>query len=204
MGAKKNLPRTIKEYNCDTQIRVDSKAKTYVSDMGEQIHVVEVEKKYYGNENFWKIFLLDFLTVLGIVESKQLTAFVYIMENIQPSTNLVIATITKISEETGVSVPTVRRLIKKLLEVEFLTKVQTGVYMVSPQYLYKGNPYKKNILIKYEDAIKGGNDMEESDTATYDEDADLDAQLQIIGQDDQNRPIIGEKTKKTKKRGNHE
>ena len=50
-------------------------------------HCKAVEAK-----NFWKLYLGDFLPVLGIVESKQVDILIYILENTQPSTNMFVGT----------------------------------------------------------------------------------------------------------------
>ncbi|MRD40216.1 replication protein, partial [Bacillus thuringiensis] len=37
---------------------------------GEVIHVDQITKRAYGAKNFWKMYLMDFLTVLGIIDNK--------------------------------------------------------------------------------------------------------------------------------------
>ena len=59
---------------------------------GEIIEVDQITKKVYGQKNFWKLYLGDFLPVLGIVESKQVDILIYILENTQPSTNMFVGT----------------------------------------------------------------------------------------------------------------
>ena len=47
---------------------------------GEERYFQSIQKTYYGRKNFWKLYLQDFLAVLGILESKQLDVICYIME----------------------------------------------------------------------------------------------------------------------------
>ena len=70
------------EYMQDTQTLVGSR-KRQLMDMetGEEILVDQITKRVYGTKNFWKCYLMDFLTVLGIIDSKQLDIFIYIVEN---------------------------------------------------------------------------------------------------------------------------
>ena len=89
---------------------------------GEVIHVDQITKRVYGTKNFWKMYLMDFLTVLGIIDNKQLDIFIYIAENTNQSNNLFIGTYKQISKDVGVSEPTIAKLMKKLQVNNFIKK----------------------------------------------------------------------------------
>ena len=89
---------------------------------GEVIHVDQITKRVYGTKNFWKMYLMDFLTVLGIIDNKQLDIFIYIAENTNQSNNLFIGTYKQISKDVGVSEPTIAKLMKKLQANNFIKK----------------------------------------------------------------------------------
>ena len=55
---------------------------------------------------------MDFLAVLGIMDSKQLDIFIYIVENTNQSTNLFIGTYRKIAGDLSCSLDTVSRIMK--------------------------------------------------------------------------------------------
>lgn len=116
---------------------------------GEQIFVDQITKRVYGSKNFWKVYLMDFLMVLGIIDSKQVDIFIYIVENTNPSTNLFIGTYRKIAEDIGASSATIAKIMKKLQANNFINKVQNGVYLVNPNILMKGNDQKRQILLRY-------------------------------------------------------
>ena len=116
---------------------------------GEVIWVDQITKRTYGTKNFWKCYLMDFLTVLGIIDSKQLDIFIYIVENTQQANNTFIGTYTKIAKDVGVSRPTIAAIMKKLQENNFIKKVQNGVWLVNPNILMKGNDTKRQILLSY-------------------------------------------------------
>lgn len=138
------------EYNSSTQTLIGTKTKTLIDqETGEIIQVNQITKRAYGQKNFWKVYLLDFLQVLGILESKQLDVLIYILENTNSSNNTFIGTAAKISKSTNISIATVKRTFKKLQEQEFLKKVQNGVYQVSPLIMMKGSEYKKQLLLNY-------------------------------------------------------
>jgi DNA-binding Lrp family transcriptional regulator len=138
------------QYNADTQILIGER-KREIMDMetGEVMMVDQITKRRYGTKNFWKCYLMDFLTVLGIIDSKQLDVFVYIAENTSPSNNTFIGTYAKISKDVGVSSRTIAKIMKKLQENNFIKKVQNGVWLVNPNILMKGSDHKRQILLSY-------------------------------------------------------
>lgn len=138
------------EYISQTQTLVGQKKRELMdTETGELMWVDQITKRVYGSKNFWKCYLMDFLTVLGIIDSKQLDVFIYIVENTKPSTNMFIGTYTKIAKDVGVSRPTIATIMKKLQENNFIKKVQNGVWLVNPNILMKGNDNKRQILLSY-------------------------------------------------------
>ena len=138
------------DYNSNTQTLIGTKKKTLIDqETGEILQVDQITKRSYGQKQFWKVYLMDFMQVLGVLESKQLDVLIYILENTNSSTNTFIGTYDKIVEKTNVSRKTVYNTLKKLQDNKFLEKIQNGVYQVSPAILMKGNENKKQILINY-------------------------------------------------------
>lgn len=70
------------------------------------------------------MYLMDFFTVLGIIDNKQLDVFIYIAENTNETNNLFIGTYRSISKDVDVGVSTVTRIMKKLQENNFIKKKQ--------------------------------------------------------------------------------
>ena len=138
------------EYISQTQTLIGQKKRELLdTQTGEVIWVDRITKRTYGTKNFWKCYLMDFLTVLGIIDSKQLDVFIYIVENTNSSTNMFIGTYTKIAQDVGVSRPTIATIMKKLQENNFIKKVQSGLWLVNPNILMKGNDTKRQILLSY-------------------------------------------------------
>jgi hypothetical protein len=138
------------EYSENTQTLIGQQRKRLVDqDTGEVIEVDQITKRAYGQKAFWKVYLMDFLNILGIFDSKQLDVFIYILENTEQSNNTFIGTYSKIQEATGVSRPTVAKIMIKLQENKFVTKVQNGVWQVNPNIMMKGNESKKQMLLSY-------------------------------------------------------
>ena len=138
------------EYTRATQTLIGQTKKKLIDvETGEQIEVDQITKRAYGQKQFWKIYLLDFLQVLGILDSKQIDVLIFILENTNSSNNTFIGTQRIISEKTKVSLPTVSKILVKLQDNNFITKIQSGVYQVSPNILMKGSDHKKSILLNY-------------------------------------------------------
>ena len=89
---------------------------------GELMHVDQITKMVYGTKNFWKCYLMDFLTVLGIIDSKQIDVFIYIIENTNQSNNIFLGTYRKIAGDLHCSLDTVTRIMRKLQENNFIKK----------------------------------------------------------------------------------
>lgn len=149
------------EYHAETQTLVGQKKRELVdTETGEVIHVDQITKRVYGTKNFWKMYLMDFLTVLGIIDNKQLDVFIYIAENTNQSNNLFIGTYRSISKDVSVGVSTVTRIMKKLQESNFIKKKQNGVYIVNPNIMMKGNDTKRQILLSYYEEDKPLNSID--------------------------------------------
>lgn len=143
-----------------TQTLIGTQKKELVDvETGEKIYVDQITKRVYGTKNFWKVYLMDFLMVLGIIDSKQLDIFVYIVENTNQSNNLFVGTYEKIATDVGVSRPTIAKIMKKLQENKFIKRVQNGVWLVNPNILMKGNDTKRQILLNYYDSEKPINEL---------------------------------------------
>ena len=138
------------EYSANTQVLIGQQRRMLIDpETNEEVWVDQITKRAYGTKQFWKVYLMDFLTVLGIIDNKQLDVFIYIASNTNAMTNLFIGTYTKISKDVGVSSATIAKIMKKLQENGFVKKVQNGVWFVHPNILMKGSDHKRQILLSY-------------------------------------------------------
>ena len=138
------------EYISQTQTLIGQQRKRLVDqDTGEVIEVDQITKRALGQKQFWKIYLMDFLQVLGGFEYKQLDVLIYILEHTEAANNTFIGTYRSLEKSVGVSYDTVRRTISLLQGKGFLKKVSNGVYQVSPTIMMKGSEHKKSLLLNY-------------------------------------------------------
>lgn len=153
-------------YNQNTQTVVGTKKRVLADvETGEKIVVDQITKRVYGTRSFWKCYLMDFLTVLGIIDSKQLDVFIFICENTNQSNNMFVGTYRDIAEACKVSQPTIAKIIKKLVANNFIRRKQNGVWYVNPNILMRGNDNKRQILLSYYNTAAEG-EQEESLTVT--------------------------------------
>lgn len=140
------------EYVSQTQTLIGKQRKRLIDeDTGERYEVDQITKRALGQKQFWKIYLIDFLQVLGVLDSKQIDILIYILEHTEAANNTFIGTYTKIQADVAVSRPTVAAVMKKLQENNFIKKVQNGVWQVSPNIMMKGSEHKKSLLLNYYD-----------------------------------------------------
>ena len=143
------------EYISSTQTLIGTQRKRLIDeDTGERYEVDQITKRALGQKQFWKIYLVDFLQVLGVLDSKQIDVLIYILENTEASNNTYIGTYRKTAQGSGVSLDTATKVMKKLQDNNFIKKIQNGVYQVSPNIMMKGSEYKKSLLLNYYDDSK--------------------------------------------------
>lgn len=143
------------EYISQTQTLIGSQRKRLIDqETGELIEVDQITKRVLGQRQFWKVYLMDFLQVLGILDSKQVDILIYILENTESANNTFIGTYDKIQKNVGVSRGTVATVMIKLQENNFIKKVQNGVWQVSANIILKGSDHKKSLLLNYYDDNK--------------------------------------------------
>ena len=120
------------------------------TETGETKVFAVIDKEVYADVNFYKVWLLDLITVMDKIGNKKLKVLNYILSNIEPSTNQFGGTIREIAKNINVSTPVVNSTIKLLLEVDFFRKIRTGTYQINPEIMVRGRANKRmNLMIKY-------------------------------------------------------
>lgn len=140
------------EYISQTQTLLGTQRKRLQDmDTGEVMEVDQITKRALGQKQFWKVYLIDFLQILGVLDSKQVDVLIYILEHTEAASNTYIGTYRKTAEGSDVALETVRKVMKKLQDNGFIKRIQNGVYQVSPTIMMKGSEHKKQLLLNYYD-----------------------------------------------------
>ena len=149
------------QYVSETQTLIGTQRKRLQDiDTGEYFEVDQITKRVYGEKEFWKVYLMDFLQILGIMESKQVDVFVYILKHAEQANNTFIGSQRDIAEKTKISLYTVSKIMIKLQKANFIKKIKNNVYQISPQIMMKGSEHKKTLLLNYYNDEKEVNNNE--------------------------------------------
>lgn len=126
------LPVTVKK-----QVFVGTK-ELVDAETGEIIPVQlkQVEDRDF---NFHKIWLQMFISGLEGIANKKMKLAFWIIDNLDKE-NKLCYTFRRMAEATGLSIDTIVKTMKELQDGDppFLKKLQSGVYVVNPEILYKG------------------------------------------------------------------
>lgn len=126
------------------------KHKLIDSDTGE---IIEVDKVYRRQTqgNFVKAYIKGLVMMLDVVGGSKIKVVNYLLENLRLSDNKLLATQREISQEINVSVKTITNTLK-ILEEGNIIKRRTGVIMLNPQILVRGDDKKhRHMLIEFEE-----------------------------------------------------
>lgn len=130
--------------------------QSYINPNTGEIEDFNVINTYDTDFNFEKIWLSHILESLDAIGNQKIKVLNWILSN-KTSDNLIIATQRAIAENSGVSYPVVNKTLQSLVLAKALAKKQDGVYMLNPDFMFKGNGKKRmNLLLKF-------NEIEEID-----------------------------------------
>ena len=149
-------------YDDKNKTKFITRETIYKDESGEHtLQETEIYKKIYGSQQFWKIYLSDFLNALGLRnKNKQLDVLFHVLENTDQASNIYIGTYQKITKEMDVSYQTVAIIFKKMQENNLITKIQNGVYKVNPSIMVKGGESKRQRLVVEYESLKANNTEE--------------------------------------------
>lgn len=120
------------------------------TDTGEEIEVDKIYRRQTQG-NFVKAYIKGLVMMLDVVGGSKLKVVNYLLENLRLSDNKLIATTREIAKEIKVSPTTVTETLKTL-EKGNIIKRRTGVIMLNPQILVRGDDNKhRHMLIEFEE-----------------------------------------------------
>ncbi len=144
--------------------------QTYINkDTGEliEMEVISIEER---DANFHKIWLYQIADSLDLIGNQKTKVLFHIINNLNAD-NIFIGTQKDISTKLSLSSQTVSLTLKKLQESNFLKQQHHSVYVVNPDFLFKGKADKRlNILLAYSSlAGKGTKTNEDEQVQQTDE-----------------------------------
>lgn len=142
------LDKTRKEkVGSDTVHYVGTK-KLVDLETGEQFEAQTIVKTI-GDKDFKKMFIGAVLDKLDGFSSAKLKFILWILENADKQ-NRIIGTYEQLSIQSGISYPTVARLVPILRDSDILRVMSPSVYMINPDLVASvSSNTRSNLLVKY-------------------------------------------------------
>lgn len=137
--------------NTRKKVKVIGKAEYINKETGqiEEMQVMRIEER---DANFHKLWLGHILNSIDLIGNQKTKLAFWILNNLD-SNNLLPMTQRQIADKSGISLQTVNRTLKVLIESNFLQQINIGVYRVNPEVLFKGGKMDRlNILLQYKNA----------------------------------------------------
>lgn len=138
------------------KVRVEGTKKFINADTGEieEMMVTTIEERDF---NFTKVWLQSFLPQLRLIGNKKIDVCMWIIEHLNRD-NQLIATYRQVSEATGVSLDTVTKTMKCLVDSNFMRREFSGCYRINPDILFKGGKQgRQNALFEFRTASGNNN-----------------------------------------------
>lgn len=143
----KNNKKSSKKTTTKKQV-VIGKQQFINKDTGE-VEDFNIINTYDTDFNFEKIWLSHILESLEVIGNQKIKVLNWLLKN-KNTDNQIIATQRIIAEKSGVSYPVVNQTIKSLMDSKALKSLQTGVYMLNPDFMFKGHNRKRmNLLLRF-------------------------------------------------------
>lgn len=130
-------------------VQVDSQGNA----LGD-VQEVNVLVKEISRSDFMITYLASMVSMLDTIGNKKMKVVKYILQNMDKSTNKLTETTTEIAEHCGVSRVCVSETLKILTNAGFIAR-KSGVVMLSPKIVHKGNAQKERYLLTKFKEMKG-------------------------------------------------
>ena len=140
---KKNGGRTTTK-----KVKVVGKAE-YTNNATGEIEVMDVISVEERDFNFHKLWLTHILQSIDLIGNQKTKLAFWIIDHLNKE-NQLIYTMRQIQKETEISLDTISATFKALEKSNFLKKKQNGVYVVNPDFIFKGTRGNRmSVLIQY-------------------------------------------------------
>nr|CRY93664.1 hypothetical protein [uncultured prokaryote] len=128
--------------------------ETYIKQETGEITEMQVMSIEERDANFHKIWLEHIIHSMDIIGNQKIRFAFWLLDQMN-SENQITMTYRQMSEKSGISLDTVQRTIKALIDSDFLKRYNIGVYQVNPDVIFKGGKTDRlNILLEYNSVDK--------------------------------------------------
>ena len=110
--------------------------------------VVDIDALQVVDGDHWeKVFVSELATMIGITGGGGAEVLAWLLRN-KTKKNEVHGTQREISCSSGISLPTVNKVLRLLSANDFIRQVRCGYYIFNPRCLYFGNSGNKHAILK--------------------------------------------------------
>ncbi len=142
---------TNKKKKTTTKKQIVVGKQEFINKSTGELEEFNIINSYDTDFNFEKIWLSHILESLEVIGNQKIKVLNWLLAN-KNNENMIIATQRKISEKSGVSYPVVNKTIKALIDTKAISSDQSGVYMLNPDFMFKGNKNKRmNLLLRFQE-----------------------------------------------------
>lgn len=120
-----------------------------------ECQVVEIEER---DANFYKFWIGHVLSAIDELSNAKVKIVFYIFHNTNPATNILLKTIDEIAEDTGISHKTIITTLKVLQKHDIIRR-KTGVIILNPNVLFKGDTNKRRAILTFYSEIQSPTDL---------------------------------------------
>ena len=127
----------------------------------KDFNVINIEER---DANFHKLWILNIIQSLDLI-GNQKTRFAFWLIDHMDSENKICLTLRQMSQESKISLETVRLTVKSLIESDFIIKQNMGVYRINPNCIFKGGKENRcRVLFDYHTNKANANMLDKSDS----------------------------------------
>lgn len=124
--------------------------QTFINQSTGELQDMQVVSIAERDANFHKIWLEHIIQSLDIIGNQKMRFAFWLLDNMN-SENQITMTLRQMTQKSGMSLQTVSRTIRALMESDFLRRVNQGVYQVNPDVIFKGGMSNRmNVLLEYQ------------------------------------------------------
>lgn len=120
---------------------------------GKQLKVIGFESNV-SKDKWEKVVAKQLATVLEICGNVN-TKFIAYLLSVKDDRNRFFGSYKTMANESGASIDAIKRLMPRLKKLNFVSQVDTGIYMINPKVVRPGERWKGSVLVQMWDDNEG-------------------------------------------------
>jgi len=126
--------------------------ETYINQTSGELHTMQVISIEERDANFHKIWLEHVIHSMDIIGNQKIRFAFWLIEQTNKE-NQVLMTLRQMAEKSKISLDTVSKTVKALVDSNFLVRYNIGVYQINPDIIFKGGKADRmNVLLMYNES----------------------------------------------------